>query len=238
MTNQIVPSSSIESSVIVGDLSKLTPEQRVNHYLAVCKSTGLNPLTKPFDYITLNGKLTLYAKKDATDQLRNLNHVSITKLERETVNGVYVVTAYAEDNQGRSDSSIGAVYIENVKGDNLANAMMKAETKAKRRATLSICGLGWLDETEIETIRDAPPVVVNTETGEIVDSAPVENESLTLEIAMNMRTKKGTQYGELTDDQLNFIIEKSSDPRSKQAAQMILDSFAVPAAQASQDRPG
>ena len=34
----------------------------------------------------------------------------------------------------------------------LANAIMKTETKAKRRATLSICGLGFLDESEIETI--------------------------------------------------------------------------------------
>jgi len=31
---------------------------------------------------------------------------------------------------------------------------MKAETKAKRRVTLSICGLGMLDETEVE--RDEP----------------------------------------------------------------------------------
>jgi hypothetical protein len=29
---------------------------------------------------------------------------------------------------------------------------MKAVTKAKRRVTLSICGLGMLDETEVETI--------------------------------------------------------------------------------------
>ena len=29
---------------------------------------------------------------------------------------------------------------------------MKAETKAKRRVTLSICGLGMLDETEVETV--------------------------------------------------------------------------------------
>ena len=27
---------------------------------------------------------------------------------------------------------------------------MCAETKAKRRVTLSICGLGWLDESEVE----------------------------------------------------------------------------------------
>jgi hypothetical protein len=37
----------------------------------------------------------------------------------------------------------------------LANALMKAETKAKRRATLSICGLGMLDETEVEDIQGA-----------------------------------------------------------------------------------
>jgi hypothetical protein len=43
----------------------------------------------------------------------------------------------------------------NLKGDALANALMKPETKAKRRVTLSIAGLGWLDETELETIRDA-----------------------------------------------------------------------------------
>jgi hypothetical protein len=225
MSNQIIASNSIETAIINGDLSKLTPEQRVNHYLAVCKSTGLNPLTKPFDYINLSGKLVLYAKKDCTDQLRKNNHVSIVKLERETISGVYVVTAYAEDNQGRSDSSIGAVNIESLKGDTLANAMMKAETKAKRRVTLSICGLGWLDETEIETIHGAQKVVVN-ETGEIVGSQPVtEPVTMTLDEAMDMRTAKGAQFGELNDEQLQFIIDKSSDPLKRQAAQLILNSF-------------
>jgi hypothetical protein len=33
---------------------------------------------------------------------------------------------------------------------------MKAETKAKRRVTLSICGLGFLDETEVETLKKDP----------------------------------------------------------------------------------
>ena len=36
----------------------------------------------------------------------------------------------------------------------LGNALSKAVTKAKRRATLSICGLGMLDETEIASIPD------------------------------------------------------------------------------------
>ena len=39
-----------------------------------------------------------------------------------------------------------------LKGDALANALMKCETKAKRRVTLSIAGLGWLDEIELATI--------------------------------------------------------------------------------------
>jgi len=171
MDSQIVKQdvSPIEAA-IMGDLSKLTAAQRVSYYQAICKSLNVNPLTRPFDYIVLNGKLTLYARKDCTEQLRASRKVSITKLERETINGVYVVTAYATAVDGRTDSSTGAVAIEGLKGDALANAIMKAETKAKRRVTLSIVGLGWLDETETEPILDARTAVV-AETGEIVEHA-------------------------------------------------------------------
>jgi hypothetical protein len=44
------------------------------------------------------------------------------------------------------------VWVKGLSGEALANALMKAETKAKRRATLSICGLGMLDETEVEDV--------------------------------------------------------------------------------------
>jgi hypothetical protein len=156
----------IEGVLLNGDLGKLSPEQRVTYYRRVCASLNLNPFTKPFDYINLNGKLTLYAKKDCTDQIRNNNGVSITKLEREKIDEIYTVTAYAQDKTGRTDSSIGAVSVKGLQGDAMANAIMKAETKAKRRVTLSICGLGIMDETEVET---TPAVrVVVTETGEIV----------------------------------------------------------------------
>jgi hypothetical protein len=43
-------------------------------------------------------------------------------------------------------------------GDMLANAMMRCETKAKRRVTLSIVGLGWTDESEIDSIPGAAVV--------------------------------------------------------------------------------
>ncbi|MDU5950540.1 MAG: hypothetical protein E6Z15_26195, partial [Paenibacillus macerans] len=44
--------------------------------------------------------------------------------------------------------------------DELANAIMKAETKAKRRVTLSLSGLGMMDESEIETIEGAERIEV------------------------------------------------------------------------------
>ena len=49
---------------------------------------------------------------------------------------------------------------------------MKSETKAKRRVTLSLCGLGMLDETEIETIPSATPTPVDHATGEILTPSP------------------------------------------------------------------
>lgn len=170
MTNGLTVVNEIEQLLINGDLSKLQPNQRLAYYKSVCDSLGLNPLTKPFDYITLNGKLTLYAKRDATDQLRKIHRVSITSLERELSDDIYVVIAHAQDKDGRIDTAIGAVNVAGLKGDARANAIMKCETKAKRRVTLSIVGLGWLDETEIETIPDAKPHVIDTQTGEVIES--------------------------------------------------------------------
>lgn len=144
--------SKIERVLIQGNLAELKPEERVQYYNKVCESVGLNPLTKPFDYITLQGKLQLYTRKDACDQLRRIYKVSIQIVSRETMEGIFTVTARALLPDGRSDEDSGSICISGLKGNDLANAIMKATTKAKRRATLSICGLGFVDESEIETI--------------------------------------------------------------------------------------
>jgi hypothetical protein len=167
----------IEQVIINGDLANLQPAERVKYYNAVCQSVGLNPLTRPLEYITLNGKLTLYARKDATDQLRKIHGVSIVDMSEQERDGVLIVTAKAQDAHGRLDISKGAVSLGNLKGEALANAFMKCETKAKRRVTLSICGLGMLDETEVNTIPDARPVIV-AEDGEIVNQQPAKVLSL------------------------------------------------------------
>ena len=158
----------IEQVVIEGDLKGLSASQRLTYYQKVCATLGLNPYTKPFAYLYLNNKLVLYALRDATDQLRAVKGISVTITARENTDGIYTVTAKASDKAGRTAESIGAVNVAALKGDALANAYMKAETKAKRRVTLSIAGLGWLDETEADTIAGARVVPVDHDTGEMV----------------------------------------------------------------------
>lgn len=108
----------VESVVIQGDLARLQPEERVSYYRSVCESLGLNPLTKPFEYLMLNNRLTLYARKDATDQLRASRGISVEISAREFLQdaGLYVVTAKAVGKDGRTDESVGAVNVKGLRG--------------------------------------------------------------------------------------------------------------------------
>lgn len=169
----------MERVIAVGDLAKLTPGERIGFYNETCKSLRLNPLTRPFEYVNLNGQLRLYARKDATDQLRNIHGISVELVSQvyEPDTGMFTVTAKATTATGRLDEEIGVVSVKNLQGEHLANARMKAVTKSKRRVTLSICGLGCLDETEIVDVRDAHTIRVDTETGEILEPAPQQPRS-------------------------------------------------------------
>src|SRR5580765_3075188 len=133
---QTAPTPATLNDVLIrGDLSKLTEPQRTEYYLNVCRSLGLNPLTQPFAYLTLSGKLVLYAKRDAADQLRKLNGISIEIVSQQTVNDLLTVHARAKDRDGRTDEGFGVVPLKGG-GEFAANAIMKAVTKAKRRVTL------------------------------------------------------------------------------------------------------
>ena len=166
-------SATAESVLIEGDLAKLSASDRVRYYNLVCETAGLNKLTRPFAYLKLNGKLVLYAQKAATDQLRRIHGVSIEVVSRQTIDGLYVVSARATTKDGRTDEDDAAVSVQGLKGENLGNAMMKCVTKAKRRVTLSMCGLGMLDELEAEAVASAEFVDV-TDDGEIknTEAAP------------------------------------------------------------------
>lgn len=143
------------------DLSPLSAKEKVLFMNEVCVSLGLNSLTRPFQLFKSNGKEVMYASKDCAEQLRRLNKVSLQIVDKRIEQDVYIVTARATLPDGRTDESTGAVYLgKNVQGDARCNAVMKAETKAKRRVTLSICGIGCLDESELDTIKDAQIVSI------------------------------------------------------------------------------
>ncbi|HNC11753.1 MAG TPA: hypothetical protein PLF59_08270 [Cyclobacteriaceae bacterium] len=124
-------------------------------------------------------KLTLYANKGCAEQLRSIHKISLEEVRHTHEGGLHIVTVYARQmTTNRKDFATGVVpycepetiqtgwdannkpiFSKNPKAgqplplNEMANVIMKTETKAKRRATLSICGLGAiLDETELETI--------------------------------------------------------------------------------------
>ena len=181
----------IENVIAKGDLSKLTADERTQYYVQLCRSMGLNPHTQPFAFLTLNGKLTLYAKRDAADQLRKINGISIEIVERSIDDGLFTVHVRAKDANGRTDEDFGVVPMpDTLKGENRANQILKGITKAKRRVTLSISGLGFPDETEVEDISGpggrlgaptnapATPQIAHDADGVVIENATEDTQRL------------------------------------------------------------
>jgi len=220
---QVANNDIMESVLIKGDLSRLTPEERSTYYLRVCESVGLNPFTKPFEYITLNGKLTLYALRACTDQLRSRHNVSVLDLTETERDGVFIVTAKMQNGEGRTDMAKGAVTIGGLKGDALANAIMKAETKAKRRATLSLCGLGFLDETELETI----PSTVKSEDAPKTTLPKKDAKDIYARLQTEMRSYRTRdslrQWGEANAERIAVMPRDWQDILRLQYQEMLVD---------------
>jgi len=156
MSNELTTSDKLSEEVLnilaTGDISRMNADQKLKYINNLCNAVGINPILRPFAFINMNGKLVPYAQKSCTDELRKQYNVSIMVTAREKTDDIYTVTSKAKLTNGREDESIGAIYIKGLRGNDLCNAIMKCETKAKRRVTLSICGLGMLDESEFGTM--------------------------------------------------------------------------------------
>lgn len=166
----------IQASIVLrGDLSGLSEDQKKQYYLYRCKQVGLDPAAKPFDLLVLNGKQILYANAGATQQLCSIHKLSTQITHRERVDGIYIVSVRCTGADGRLSENQGAVDVGNVTGEKLANAILKATTKAIRRSVLAHCGLGMLDETEVETIPEArvQPLVVSESVAPVSIEKPV-----------------------------------------------------------------
>jgi hypothetical protein len=172
MQRRETPAVTLESVMIDGNLAGLPDEGRLQWYRMRCEAAGLDPRAQPFQYISLNGKLTLYATKAATDQLAANRGLSVELISRELTEGeIYEAVCRVRDDSRRVTEDLGAVSVAGLKGEALANARLKACTKAKRRAILAHCGLGMLDETETDAIPGARRIQVS-ETGEVLGALP------------------------------------------------------------------
>lgn len=139
--------------IATGDTSKLTPKEKLQLIVQVCEISGLDPRLAPFEFIRFQGKEVLYARKNAADQLVNVHKIKLDIVDDRMVGTVYRVRCRAATADGRSTMDDGCVSLDKLAGSELANAMMRCVTKAKRRTVLSVCGLSMLDESELDTIQ-------------------------------------------------------------------------------------
>lgn len=147
-----------------GDLYQLTNEQRVAHYLNLCTSLGLNPLSRPFQWIEFKegenspAVLTLYFKPAGAAQMLRNHHVSVHYPRKEIVGELFVCEAHGQAPDGRKGSATKYVSLTNkygkLTGNRLANAFMSAESGALRRLALNMFGLSiGPDPKETTSIR-------------------------------------------------------------------------------------
>lgn len=159
-----------------GDIGSLEPSQRSRFLYRLAEKLRLNPFSRPFDLIHVRKpdgtkKLIIYANKSCADQIRERDGLSIEpvyhgplQIGEQIDESIYVFHVKITDPKtNRVGFNVGAVPIVGTAGEDRSNAVMKAWTKAERRATLAFAGLGIPDESEISSIRN---VVQEDEGGE------------------------------------------------------------------------
>lgn len=219
----IAKSSSLDEQTMLmlvagGDCSRLTAQQKISYYNARCEAAGLDPRAQPFAFMRLSGKEVLYALKAATDQLASKHGIVTTILSQQTEDGIRVVTVRSSAKDGRQTDEIGAVAVKGLQGEAMCNALMKAVTKAKRRAILSICGLGLLDETELDTVPHAAPVRAVNEPREMARPRDLAEDDNTrrqaAQIAAAAEELQGSVEVNPDSQRVRLVWKRASNPKT------------------------
>ena len=152
-----------------GNLAYLSESDRLIYYFSYCRQLGLNPLSRPFDYISEGEgdklKISLYPNTIAASQLRDSRNVSTRIIREEILLDGEVYSVLVEAKMGdRTEEATGKVgikldkYGKPLSGEAKAKLMKKAESQARRRATLAIVGLDAIGEGDsLASISDMPP---------------------------------------------------------------------------------
>jgi hypothetical protein len=177
-----------------GDLSTLPEPEHDRVLVKMCAHYGLDPVLRPFCIIPAQGKKIWYATKTSTDMVASRDKLTRKFKERRIDKDLMICEIIMEITDGHRieegtavvtigefvrDPKTGAIGEQMMRGEALANAMMRCETKAKRRATLAWFGMP--DGTGGEDIDLAPQAkaakVTATETIETTATLPAEGEA-------------------------------------------------------------
>lgn len=179
--NHGVSSETLSKIILKGDWKDLTPAQRVEGYIALCRSLGLNPLTKPFDLLEMRDRTTLYLNSAGGAQLGALHKASyhITRVETEPVaDTVMLVRAYVKVRlpDGRENEDVGIKTCNPKDVNDYIRAYKSAITNGRLRAIKGLIGLNVVVEGDEEEIPEAR--VVSVEIAEAsAESAPAQTET-------------------------------------------------------------
>ena len=140
-----------------GNIASLSEEDRTRYILALCDALGLDPRFKPVDLIPgQGGALIPYLNRGATDSLARREGIQRTTVvfpkvvEIDGVKCVLCVARATDTKTGRYEERVATAISRDHQ-----NVFMKVETKAIRRATIAVLGVGMLDESELDGIRGA-----------------------------------------------------------------------------------
>jgi hypothetical protein len=137
------------------DLDRLSKEELQQYYLDACQFHGVPPELNVLAFTYMDSgdgarRRVLYAKKGATDIIRERLGISVADLRKEIFNGTLTYTCFGKNKDGRFEIAVGASYIDGLTGRALEVAIMVAQTRAIRRMTLQFAGAGLIDETELQ----------------------------------------------------------------------------------------
>lgn len=167
-----------------GDISHLSNSERRALLAKLTNYLHLNPHTQNFIiFKDPNGRYRIYATKECCNQLKH--NLGINMWVSDPVFGpdsklpiLVSVKANGTNKHGRSGEDIGSVSLVNVPPEEYSNHVMFAVTKAKRRLTLDLSGLGVLSDVEVYDIKGCEIIDTNKP-----DEAIIQNDIKSSELA-------------------------------------------------------
>jgi hypothetical protein len=165
-----------------GSVSHFDKSQKQALLSKLCMTLGLNEETQPFRiYTNSMGEEYIYATKECCAQLRHRECISIEEIDIPIILGNTIsVRVKGSNKHDRTSWEIGSVGVDaTLTPAQEAHAIMTAVTKAKRRLTLCLSGLGVLADVELEDMVQ----VIDKGHGDLPDSALSQELKAASEIA-------------------------------------------------------